>query len=610
MSVWAAILAGGAGTRFWPLSTPERPKQLLPLVGDRPLLVQAVERLDGLVPPERILILTGPFLVDQVARVVPQIPRPQIFAEPRAASTAPALTWAAHWISQRDPGAQMLSLHADWAVRDDRAFRAAGRQALGVAAEYDVLVTVGVKPTRNETGYGYIIPAKPLGGARTVRRFLEKPSPARAALLRRQGALWNTGLFAWGVARFLGEAGAYARELKPGWPALTAGDVAGLFAAVPAVAVGGAGAPARWRLAPAPAPAWARCGGARPLCELRAGAHLIRERWETFVGAETATIFALPHLAGFAEAGVPLVAARRPVPGPAVIGSSTFAPRGLAPALPNGAFRLTSGGVTVGWGVGSGATWEGPQPHAAAIEVPGVVLRGVYDLVPALEQLLPDDLRALLGDSDPLPPGSAVLGDPAAIALRDAAVEPGVVFDVRNGPVVLESGAEVRAGARLEGPLWVGANAHVLGGPVRASAIGPRTNARGELSSCVFLGYANKAHDGFVGHCVIGRWANLGAGPLTSNLKNTYGRVRLEIAGTRLETGLQLLGSLIGDHAKTAIGTLLGTGTVIGTGANVFDDVRPPKYIPPFAWGGAGGARMSRDGFLQTAGRVRQRRDG
>jgi len=131
----------------------------------------------------------------------------------------------------------MLSLHADWAVSDDPAFRAAGRQALGVAAEYDVLVTVGVKPTRNETGYGYIIPAKPLGGARTVRRFLEKPSAARAALLRRRGALWNTGLFAWGVARFLGEAGAYARELKPGWPALTGGDVAGFFAAVRPVAV-------------------------------------------------------------------------------------------------------------------------------------------------------------------------------------------------------------------------------------------------------------------------------------------------------------------------------------------------------------------------------------
>jgi mannose-1-phosphate guanylyltransferase len=237
VSVWATILAGGSGTRFWPLSTPERPKQLLPLAGDRPLLAQAVERLEGLVPPERIVVLTGPFLVDQVARVVPQVPRAQIFAEPRAASTAPALAWAAHWLAQRDPGAQMLSLHADWAVGDDRAFRAAARHALGVAEEYDVLVTVGVVPTRNETGYGYIIPGKPLGGGRGVRRFVEKPSAARAALLRRRGALWNTGLFAWGVARFLGEAGAYARELKPGWPALAGGDVPGFFAAVRPVAV-------------------------------------------------------------------------------------------------------------------------------------------------------------------------------------------------------------------------------------------------------------------------------------------------------------------------------------------------------------------------------------
>jgi len=366
---------------------------------------------------------------------------------------------------------------------------------------------------------------------------------------------------------------------------------------------------ALYLLDPEPAPAWAPFAGARPLSELRAGAHLIRERWETFVGAETTAIFALPHLAGFVEAGVPAVAARRPVTGPAVIGSTTFAPRGLAPALPDGAFRLTNGGVTVGWGVGPGATWDGPQPHAAAIEVAGMVLHGVWDLVPALERLLAEDLRAALGESDPIPAGTAVLGDPAAIALHDAAVEPGVVFDVRNGPVVLESGAEVRTGARLEGPLWVGANAHVLGGPLRMSAIGPRTNVRGELSNCVFLGYGNKQHDGFVGHCVVGRWANLGAGTITSNLKNTYGLVRLEVAGTRLETGLQLLGSLIGDHAKTAIGTLLGTGTVIGTGANVFDAVRPPKYVPPFAWGGAGSGRMSKDGFLKIAERVLPRRD-
>ena len=237
MSTWAAILAGGSGTRFWPLSTPERPKQLLPLTGDRPLLAQAVARLNGLVPPERILILTGPSLVEGVAATVPEVPRANIFAEPRAASTAPALAWASHWIAKHDPGAQMLSLHADWAVGDERAFRAAATHALGVAAEQDVLVTVGIKPTRNETGYGYIVPGKVSGSAHKVKRFIEKPSPTRAALLRRRGALWNSGLFAWGTARFLGEAGAYAEELAAGWPALTNGDAPRFFAAVTPVAV-------------------------------------------------------------------------------------------------------------------------------------------------------------------------------------------------------------------------------------------------------------------------------------------------------------------------------------------------------------------------------------
>ncbi len=237
MSVWAAILAGGSGTRFWPLSTPERPKQLLPLAGDRPLLVQAVERLSGLVPPERVLILTGPFLVDQIAATVPQVPRANIFAEPRAASTAPALVWAAQRVVQQDPEAERLSLHADWAVGDDTAWRAAARHAVGVAREHDVLVTVGVKPSRNETGYGYIVPGKPLGSVRSVKRFVEKPSMARAALQRPRGALWNTGLFAWSGARVLGEAAAHAYELRAGWPALASGDAAGFFTRVTPIPV-------------------------------------------------------------------------------------------------------------------------------------------------------------------------------------------------------------------------------------------------------------------------------------------------------------------------------------------------------------------------------------
>jgi UDP-N-acetylglucosamine diphosphorylase/glucosamine-1-phosphate N-acetyltransferase len=365
---------------------------------------------------------------------------------------------------------------------------------------------------------------------------------------------------------------------------------------------------ALYLLDPEPGPNWAPFAGIRPLCELRAGAHLVRERWETFVGTEATAIFALPHLAGFPEPGVPPVEARRAVAGPAVIGSSTFAPRGLAGPLPDAPVRLVHQGITVGWAVPAGSTWTGPVSHAQTMHVEGVVLRGVHDLVSALEQLLRDDVLKLLGDSDAVPQGAIVLGDPAWIALRESAIEPGVVFDTRNGPVVLESGVEVRSGTRLEGPLWIGANTRVVGGAIRSSAIGPWCVAHGEISTTAMLGYANKGHLGFLGHSVVGRWVNFGAGTTTSNLKSTYGPIRLEVGGTRLETGHQFLGSLFGDHAKTAIGMLFDAGSVIGAGASVFDAVRAPKYVAPFDWGGSASERMTLEKFLATVERVLPRR--
>jgi UDP-N-acetylglucosamine diphosphorylase/glucosamine-1-phosphate N-acetyltransferase len=366
---------------------------------------------------------------------------------------------------------------------------------------------------------------------------------------------------------------------------------------------------ALYLLDPEPGPAWVPFSGIRPLSELRAGAHLVRERWETFVGTEATAIFALPHLVGFPEPGVPLVEPRRPVAGPAVIGSSTFAPRGLAGPLPDSPARLVHDGITVGWAVPAGSTWTGPVSNAQSMNVDGVLLHGVHDLVSALEQLLRDDVLKLLGDSDAVPKGTIVLGDPAWISLREVAIEPGVVLDTRNGPVVLESGVEVRSGTRLEGPLWVGANTRVVGGVIRTSAIGPWCVVHGEISTTAMLGYSNKSHLGFLGHSVLGRWVNLGAGTTTSNLKSTYGPVRLEVAGARLETGHQFLGSLFGDHAKTAIGTLFNAGSVIGAGASVFDAVRAPKYIAPFAWGGSASERMTQQKFLAVAERVLPRRN-
>jgi len=234
---WAIVLAGGVGSRFWPLSTPDVPKQLLPLVGEDPLLVETVRRLDGLVPPTQIVIVTGAGLVGAIRKLVPAIPASHILAEPRAASTAPALVWATTHIARDDPDAVVLSLHADWAVAPADAFRATARRALDLAAREDVLVTVGVPPTRPDPGLGYIVPGDPVDGVHRVRRFVEKPAPELAAELIARGALWNSGLFAWTAARLVAEVHAHARELHTALPALERGDILGFFTAATPVSI-------------------------------------------------------------------------------------------------------------------------------------------------------------------------------------------------------------------------------------------------------------------------------------------------------------------------------------------------------------------------------------
>ena len=175
MTRWAVVLAGGVGSRFWPISTPARPKQLLPLATDDPLLIDALTRLAPLVPPERTLILTNAQLVEPIAALAPSIPRENFIAEPRPAGTAAALAWAAHEIVRRGgTDAVMISIHADWAVGDPEGFRAALSRAADAAEKHHALVTVGVVPVRPDPGFGYIQPAGEVGdGARRVARFIE-----------------------------------------------------------------------------------------------------------------------------------------------------------------------------------------------------------------------------------------------------------------------------------------------------------------------------------------------------------------------------------------------------------------------------------------------------
>ncbi|MEP7228353.1 MAG: sugar phosphate nucleotidyltransferase [Gemmatimonadales bacterium] len=234
---WAVVLAGGSGTRFWPLSTPENPKQLLPLAGSTSTAEESIDRLTGLIPRERILVVTGSALAGQIQQRL-KLPPANILVEPRAASTAPALIWATWEAQRRDPEAEVVSLHADWAVGDAAAFRRTADTALTIARQHDCLVTVGVVPSRPETGYGYIVPGPPLGdGARMVARFSEKPDAATALDLMAAGALWNSGLFGWTAERLLAEVEAHTPEVAPHLPALRAGEVDRFFREVTPISI-------------------------------------------------------------------------------------------------------------------------------------------------------------------------------------------------------------------------------------------------------------------------------------------------------------------------------------------------------------------------------------
>jgi mannose-1-phosphate guanylyltransferase len=201
----AVILAGGSGERFWPLSRPERPKQFLPLGGDASLLRATFERVRGVVPPERIWVVTLDRHARRVRRELPEVAPGRVLREPQARNTAPALALAAWSIGRRDPAGTLLVVPADaWAPRA-APYRKALRAALAAASPGEHLVLIGVRPTRAETGYGYIEPGDPLGRgpARSVRRFVEKPNPARAKRFLSGGKhLWNCGIFAWTVPAF------------------------------------------------------------------------------------------------------------------------------------------------------------------------------------------------------------------------------------------------------------------------------------------------------------------------------------------------------------------------------------------------------------------------
>lgn len=244
--LWTVILAGGIGSRFWPVSTPRRPKQLLPLASDKPLIRDTVDRITPLIPAERLRILTGAHLGEALLTALPEMGPRNLLLEPRAAGTAPVLAWAAAQLERMDPDAVMVSLHADHVINPPEAFRALITRAAELAVGHRRLFTIGAPPTRAETGYGYIRVGSPLGGlgdghpepGNEVAQFVEKPNRATAEEYLSSGVyLWNTGLFVWRCADMLDELQRHAPEFAELVPIARAGDTDEFFRRAPTISI-------------------------------------------------------------------------------------------------------------------------------------------------------------------------------------------------------------------------------------------------------------------------------------------------------------------------------------------------------------------------------------
>jgi UDP-N-acetylglucosamine diphosphorylase / glucose-1-phosphate thymidylyltransferase / UDP-N-acetylgalactosamine diphosphorylase / glucosamine-1-phosphate N-acetyltransferase / galactosamine-1-phosphate N-acetyltransferase len=260
-------------------------------------------------------------------------------------------------------------------------------------------------------------------------------------------------------------------------------------------------------------------------------------------------------------------------------------------------------------------------PELEIVEAPEdlVLAERLWQLIHALPAAAEGDwlfLAARLGGQGTPPEGVdrsvRLLGAERILVRAGAEVGPGCVLDARGGPIVIHEGARLGPYCVVEGPALIGADSRLkpftrlLGG----CHLGPQCRVAGEIAESILQGWANKQHEGFLGHAYLGEWTNLGAGTENSDLKNNYGSVSVSLRGEAVDTGERFVGLMLGDHSKCGINTMFNTGTVVGIFVNLWGGGFPPKEIPAFRWGGPqdGWVPHALEKALDTARTVMQRR--
>jgi len=238
-----------------------------------------------------------------------------------------------------------------------------------------------------------------------------------------------------------------------------------------------------------------------------------------------------------------------------------------------------------------------------------------WDLVACNGLALVDDFRkgagAGIAPEALLYPGVHLLQDGAIRIEAGARIKPGVVLDAEDGPITIGADVVVQPNVVVRGPAAIGPGSVLKAGAKvhEGTSLGPVCKIGGEVEECIVQAFSNKQHDGFLGHAYLGEWVNLGADTNNSDLKNNYSTVRVWENGRNVDTGLRFVGLLAGDHVKSAINTQFNTGTVVGLASQVFGSGFPPKFIPPFSWGGGPSLQLyEARRALETARTVMERR--
>lgn len=347
----------------------------------------------------------------------------------------------------------------------------------------------------------------------------------------------------------------------------------------------------------------------RPVALLRVGIDTLRDKWEAMLPEGSFSFLTEPYLSEKFPAKLAddnIFIAGHLLATPALATQIAHLQQGTAIAFENEILAYRGGTLI--------ADTTQAECVVAPCETPDTI-RFPYDIFTKNGSELCADFERITRNrtSTPLSSTCTLIGDSSLLFIEEGATVECATLNTKNGPIYIGKDAEIMETCAVRGPLALCQHAVLnLGTKVYGpTTLGPYCKCGGELNNVVFIGYSNKAHDGFLGNAVVGEWCNLGADTVASNLKNTYAEVRVWNYPTRTfrKSGLQFCGPIIGDHSKAGINTMFNTATVIGVGCNIFGAGFPRTYLPSFTMGGAqSSTEVGLNTFFDIAERVMARR--